>query len=131
MKYRFYGDELQLIRYEIEVTETELVPNPETDELEDQEVTHIYCAVSDNEKNALLKRYPNAIVTEVDNVGYEWLDGMTFTNEQRLSGEVEKAIEMGEAAYTEYLYASDQNAQMLELDYRLSLVELGVGGEML
>jgi len=126
MKYRFYGDELQLIRYELEITETRSVPNPETEELEEQEYTQIFSAASDEEKNELVQCYPNAVVTEMDNAGYEWLDGRIFTQEQLHSGELEKAIELGEDKYAEYLMSTDLDAQMLDIDYRISLLELGV-----
>lgn len=126
MKYRFYGDELQLIRYELEVTETRSLPNLETGEFEEQKYTQIYSAVSEEEKNELLQRYPNAVVTEVDNTGYEWLDGKIFTQEQLRAGELEKAIELGEEKYAEYLISTDRDAQMLDMDYRISLLELGV-----
>lgn len=126
MKYRFYGDELQFVRYELEVTETRSVPNPETGELEEQEFIQVYSATSEEEKNELLQRYPNAVVTEVDNTGYEWLDGKIFTQEQLHSGELEKAIELGEEKYAEYLMSTDRDAQMLDMDYRISLLELGV-----
>lgn len=126
MKYRFYGDALQLIRYELEVTETRLVPDLETGEMEEQEHTQIYSAVSGKEKNELLKRYPNAAVTEIDNTGYEWLDGRIFTQEQLHSGELEKAIELGKEKYAEYLMSTDRDAQMLDMDYRIALLELGV-----
>lgn len=118
MKYVFINGAFRLINYHCSVV--------------DENDTKIeYDAVGEVEKDGFLAMFPNATVEEIDNTGYEWLDGMTFTNEQRSAGEVEKAIEMGEAAYMEYLYASDPDAQMLDLDYRLSLIELGVGGEAL
>lgn len=126
MKYRFYGDELQLIRYELEMTETRSLPNSETGEFEEQEFIQVYSAASEEEKNELLQCYPNAAVTEVDNTGYEWLDGKIFTQEQLRAGELEKAIELGEEKYAEYLISTDRDAQMLDMDYRISLLELGV-----
>ena len=117
MVYRIENDILRLIKYKI-------FPQKDSD---------AYWSVSDNnEKNTFLTEFPDAVVEEVDNTGYEWLDGMEFTQEQIQASEVEKAIEMGETAYKEYQLATDRDAQMLDLDYRLSLVELGlVGGETL
>ena len=116
MRYRFYGDELQLVKYEIKYHEpwnTDGEPVTQT-------------AVDDFERDELLERYPDAEVAEVDNSGYEWLDGMIFTQEQLRAGELEKAIKMGEDAYKQYLMDSDPNYQMLELDMRLALLESGV-----
>ena len=126
MKYRFYGDELQLVGYELKVTEMHPVLNPETGEFEEQEFTKIYSAASEDEKNELLQHHPGAIVTEIDNTGYEWLDGKIFMQEQLRAGELEMAIELGEEKYAEYLMSTDRDAQMLDMDYRISLLELGV-----
>ncbi len=109
MRYRFYGDNLQLIRYEVKISEN-----------------HVMEASAEDEKNELLAHYPDAVVTEIDNTGYEWLDGMTFTQEQLRNGEVEKAIQMGEAAYTAMRNAPTQeeiNAILL-----LQIAELKAGG---
>ncbi len=161
MKYRFYGDELQLVRYEIEVTQTikgsdneytyqaadddeknaylELFPGAEvtgdaengytitvTEHIDDREIKDTYTAVDDTERDEILERHPGAVVAEIDNSGYEWLDGMIFTQEQLRAGELEKAIDMGEEEYKKYLMESDANYQMLELDMRLALFESGV-----
>ena len=109
MKYRFYGDKLELIRYELTLTDGK-----------------VYEVASETERDELLVRYPNAEVTEVDNTDCEWLDGMTFSQEQQRSGEVEKAIEMGQEAYESYIMDSDPTYQMLELDMRVALLEMGV-----
>lgn len=109
MKYRFYGDELQLIRYELRISENIVME-----------------ASTETEKNELLARYPDAIVTDIDNTGYEWLDGMTFTQEQLRSGELDRAIQMGEAAYMAMKNVPTQeeiNAMLL-----LQIAELKAGG---
>ena len=116
MKCRFYGDELQLVRYEVKYLEPW--------NADGEPVTQT--AADDTERNELLERYPDAEVSEIDNSGYEWLDGMIFTQEQLRTGELEKAIEMGEESYKQYLMDSDPNYQMLELDMRLALLESGV-----
>ena len=116
MKYRFYGDTLQLIKYELTVTQ----------EHDGEEYTETFSAVTDEEKDKLIERYPDGVVTEVDNTGYEWLDGMTFTQEQLKNGELEKAMEMGQEAHEEMLNAPTQdeiNAMLM-----LEIAELKAGG---
>ena len=116
MKYRFYGDTLQLIKYELTVTQ----------EHDGEEYTEVFTAVTDKEKDSLLQRYPGVTVTKIDNTGYEWLDGMTFTQEQLRNGELEKAIEMGQEAYEEMINAPSQdeiNAMLM-----LEIAELKAGG---
>ena len=106
MKYRFYGDELQLVRYEINVERDYFIDND----------SRTYTAVSEQEKDKILERYPEAEVVEIDNSGYEWLDGMIFTQEQLKAGELEKAIEMGEAEYKQQKEESDP-------EYRIKVLE--------
>ncbi len=116
MKYRFYGDTLQLIKYELTVTQ----------EHDGEEYVKTFSAVTDEEKKKLLEHYPDAVVTEIDNTGYEWLDGMTFTQEQLKNGELEQAVEMGQEAYEEMLNAPTQdeiNAMLM-----LEIAELKAGG---
>ena len=116
MKCRFYGDELQLVWYELTVKR----------DFGDKEHDEIIGAASESERDEILERHPGAVVAEIDNSGFEWLDGMTFTQEQLRAGELERAIELGEEAYKKYLMESDANYQMLELDMRLALLESGV-----
>ena len=109
MKYRFYGDSLQLIRYEMRISENLVME-----------------ASTEAEKNELLERYPDAVITDIDNTGYEWLEGMTFTQEQLRSGELDRAIQMGETAYTAMKNVPTQeeiNAMLL-----LQIAELKAGG---
>lgn len=113
MKYRFEGEKLRLIRYEI------TVPS------EDGE-SHILDAVSESERDGLLKLYPSGTVTEVDNSGYEWLDEKTFTQEEQRRGEIENALNLGQENYEKYITESDPTYQMLELDMRVALLEMGV-----
>ena len=116
MKYRFYGDTLQLIKYELTVTQ----------EHDGEEYAETFSAITDEEKDKLLECYPDATVTEIDNTGYEWLDGMTFTQEHLKNGELEKAMEMGQEAYEEMLNAPTQdeiNAMLM-----LEIAELKAGG---
>lgn len=116
MKYRFYGDELQLIRYELFVTEN----------IGEKEQTAIYSAASVEEKDELLNRYPDATVKIIDNSGYEWLDGEIFTQEQIRAGAVEQAIAMGEEAYTEMKNAPTQEQINAMLMLEIAKMKAGV-----
>lgn len=120
MKYRFYGDLLQLVKYELTVTNKIDYPDGTT-----AETTETLTAVTDTERDELLQRYPSATVTTVDNTGYEWLDGMTFTQEQLQNGELEQAIVLGENAYNEMKNTPSQdeiNAMLM-----LEIAELKAG----
>lgn len=55
MKYRFYGDLLQLVKYELTVTNKIDYPDGTT-----AETTETLTAVTDTERDELLQRYPTA-----------------------------------------------------------------------
>lgn len=119
MRYRFYGDELQLVRYEIKYHEpwgTDGEPRTQT-------------AADETERDAMLERYPEAEVTEIDNTGFEWLDGMIFTQEQLRAGELEKAIEMGETEYKLWKEESDPEYRVSVLEEALMELASIIGGE--
>ncbi len=108
MKYRFYGNTLQLLHYKLKVDE-KLIMEASTEE----------------EKSEILAHYPNAVIEEIDNIGCEWLDGMVFTQEQLRNGELDKAIEIGEEAYMALKNAPSQdeiNAMLM-----LEIAKLKVG----
>lgn len=124
MKYRFYGDLLQLVKYELTVTNKIDYPDETT-----AETTETLTACTDSERDELLQRYPTATVTTVDNTGYEWLDGMQFTQEQLADGELERAVEMGETAYNEMKNAPSQDEINAMLMLQIAELKAGVGGE--
>lgn len=124
MKYRFYGDLLQLVKYELTVTNKIDYPDGTT-----AETTETLTAVTDTERDELLQRYPTATVTTVDNTGYEWLDGMQFTQEQLQNGELEQAIEMGETAYNEMKNTPSQDEINAMLMLQIAELKAGVDGE--
>lgn len=93
---------------------------------EDGSIESLAC--SEEEKNLLLAALPHSVAEKIDSPGFEWLDGKTFTSEQIQAGEIELAVEMGEERYEAYSLAADPTAQMVDLDYRISLLELGIGG---
>lgn len=124
MKYRFYGDLLQLVKYELTVTNKIDYPDGTT-----AETTETLTAVTDTERDELLQRYPTATVTTVDNTGYEWLDGMQFTQEQLQHGELEQAIEMGETAYNEMKNTPSQDEINAMLLLKIAELKAGVDGE--
>ena len=124
MKYRFYGDLLQLVKYELTVTNKIDYPDETT-----AETTETLTACTDSERDELLQRYPTATVTTVDNTGYEWLDGMQFTQEQLADGELERAVEMGETAYNEMKNAPSQDEINAMLMLQIAELKAGVSGE--
>lgn len=124
MKYRFYGDLLQLVKYELTVTNKIDYPDGTT-----EETTETLTAVTDTERDELLQRYPTETVTTVDNTGYEWLDGMQFTQEQLQNGELEQAIEMGETAYNELKNAPTQDEINAMLLLQIAELKAGVDSE--
>lgn len=115
MKYRFYGDTLQLIKYELSI--------------KNDDTSQIMTAVTEQEKADLLSHYPQAIISEIDNTGYEWLDGMVFTQEQLRNGELESIIEMGEAAYNEKLNMPSQEEINAMLMLQIAELKAGVDNE--
>lgn len=126
MKYRFYGDLLQLVKYELTVTNKIDYPDGTT-----AETTETLTAVTDTERDELLQRYPTATVTTVDNTGYEWLDGMQFAQEQLQNGELEQAIEMGETAYNEMKNTQSQDAINAMLLLKIAEMEVAITNEQI
>lgn len=124
MQYRFYGNKLQLIKYEI--TAKSIITGTDDTVIE---LTDTHTACTDSERDELLQHYPTATVTTVDNTGYEWLDGMQFTQEQLADGELERAVEMGETAYNEMKNAPSQDEINAMLMLQIAELKAGVGGE--
>ena len=124
MQYRFDGNKLQLIKYEITAKNTMTGTGGAVIELTD---THTAC--TDSERDELLQHYPTATVTTVDNTGYEWLDGTQFTQEQLADGELEQAIEMGETAYNEMKNTPSQDEINAMLMLQIAELKAGVDGE--
>lgn len=124
MRYRFDGNKLQLIKYEITAKNTMTGADGAVIEL-----TDIHTACTDTERDELLQRYPTATVTTVDNTGYEWLDGMRFTQEQLQNGELEQAIEMGETAYNEMKNTPSQDEINAMLMLQIAELKAGVDSE--
>lgn len=117
MRYRFYGDELQLVRYVVTVPADEMQSETE------------YTAVTESERDGFINMFPTAEFTEVDNSGYEWLDGTIWTQEQVAAGEVAKAIELGETAWNEVKDASDQRKINAMLMLEIAKLKAGVNNE--
>ena len=124
MQYRFDGNKLQLIKYEI--TAKSIITGTDDTVIE---LTDTHTACTDSERDELLQHYPTATVTPVDNTGYEWLDGMQFTQEQLADGELERAVEMGETAYNEMKNAPSQDEINAMLMLQIAELKAGVGGE--
>ena len=124
MQYRFDGNKLQLIKYEI--TAKSIITGTDDTVIE---LTDTHTACTDSERDELLQHYPTATVTTVDNTGYEWLDGMQFTQEQLADGELERAVEMGENAYNEIKNAPSQDEINAMLMLQIAELKAGVDGE--
>ena len=124
MQYRFDGNKLQLIKYEI--TAKSIITGTDDTVIE---LTDTHTACTDSERDELLQHYPTATVTTVDNTGYEWLDGMQFTQEQLADGELERAVEMGETAYNEMKNAPSQDEINAILMLQIAELKAVVGGE--
>lgn len=115
---------MQLIKYEI--TAKNIITGTD-DTVIEQTDTHTAC--TDSERDELLQRYPTATVTTVDNTGYEWLDGMQFTQEQLADGELERAVEMGETAYNEMKNAPSQDEINAMLMLKIAEMEVAITNE--
>ena len=124
MRYRFYGNRLQLIKYEI--TAKNIITGTDDTVIE---LTDTHMACTDSERDELLQHYPTATVTTVDNTGYEWLDGMQFTQEQLADGELERAVEMGETAYNEMKNAPSQDEINAMLMLKIAEMEVAITNE--
>ena len=124
MQYRFDGNKLQLIKYEI--TAKSIITGTDDTVIE---LTDTHTACTDSERDELLQHYPTATVTTVDNTGYEWLDGMQFTQEQLADGELERAVEMGETAYNEMKNAPSQDEINAMLMLQIAELKAGVDSE--
>ena len=124
MQYRFDGNKLQLIKYEI--TAKSIITGTDDTVIE---LTDTHMACTDSERDELLQHYPTATVTTVDNTGYEWLDGMQFTQEQLADGELERAVEMGETAYNEMKNAPSQDEINAMLMLKIAEMEVAITNE--
>ncbi len=118
MRYRFYGDRLELVKYEIKL------PGTDTD-TEGEVLT----AITEEERDEILERYPDGEAEETDNTGYEWLDGMEFTQEQLRRGELDKAVNMGETAYKELRDANDQKRINAMIMLEIAKIKAGAANE--
>lgn len=108
MLYRFEDNKIILAKYKITITEKD----DQGSEIGKSE----QIAVSDEEKNEIVAQYPDAEVSPIETSEYEWLEGLEFTQEQLIDGELEKAIEMGESGYKMYLAESDINYHIQVLE---------------
>lgn len=121
MLYRFYGDTLQLVKYKINIERSR----------DDETTIETLVAVTDDERDGLLQLYPTATVITIDNTGYEWLDGMTFTQEELANGELEQAVEMGEIAYNEMKNTQSQDAINAMLLLKIAEMEVAITNEQI
>lgn len=94
--------------------------------IHDDEPYGNYYAVNETEKQQFIElcQSENPTVTEVDTTGYDWIDGCKLPE-----NDIDLAVEMGQVAYEQYIMDSDPTYQMLELDMRVALLELGLTQE--
>ena len=107
MKYRFYGDKLQLITHTVTY---------ESEEGHTREFIKNFIDL--NTANVFLDQLEQLGITGrldiIDNSGHEWLDEMIFSQEERTKRYVDKAIELGEESYAEWLTDNDEKLQVEE-----------------
>ena len=108
MKFRMQGNVIHLIRW--------VITHAETEEY----------AVSEAEKDAVEARLAELgteyAVQQVQQPDYAWLDGKEVTD----LDEAWRLAELGEAGYLAEIAAPTEADYRVELDYRLSKLELGV-----
>lgn len=91
--------------------------------IEDIETSDVYYAMTNDERDMFISlcKSDNPTVTEVDISTYEWIDGYKLPE-----SDINMAAEMGKEAYEKYIMESDPTYQMLDLDMRVALLEMGV-----
>lgn len=105
MKYGFLNNKLVLVKYVVKYDETF---DDETITMEEDVITDEHL---ENIKARFDKQSIKYTVETVDNSSIEWILDIDFTDEEIANGLVEKAVEMGEEDFTDYLYETDENAQ--------------------
>lgn len=127
MRYQFIGDKLELINYKISYTETEESfdenENSEGNTME-RELLVTTDEILERIKSDLENQEISYKVEKIDNNGYEWLDSQIFTNTERLSKYVEKAIELGEQGYNDFYSQTNTDSLMQSLQDQLVETQL-------
>lgn len=112
MKFRMQGNVIELAKWTV------------TYEMDESEQTEIAC--SDEEKSAIVSRLEaldiTPSVTAVEQPEYDWLNGMEVAD----LDEAWRLAELGQEAYLVEVNAPSETDYLVELDYRLSKMELGV-----
>jgi len=125
MKYRMYGDTVQLLRYKVAWEGTAHGAGEDGGPV--AEAREEWC-VSEDHLDEVLRKLGDTprTVEAIDQTGSEWLDGMEF----RDASQVPEALAMGEAAWRERANANDKELQtaiyLTDLDYRLLILEWGI-----
>lgn len=107
-----------------------------TPEEQDSYLEYWYCAKESDIPNKSLKSFEDDYISkhkllsiesveELDNSNVAWIEGIELPKQTVLSDYVTELIEMGKDGY-ELLLASATENYLLDLDCRLSMIELGV-----
>ena len=111
MEYLFCGNILKLLKYKITISSS-------------KKPDEVFYAIDDNEKQSYIDKFPNCTVSPIDNIGYEWLDDMVFTQDEQNCGDVGLAIEMGQEEYKKYKIANDPINKAIDLAIQQRLNEI-------
>lgn len=121
MKYPFgmRGRVVEVFRYTVAYTET----------VEEEPVEQIGYCHTQEQAQALAERTGGSI-TALDSSSYEWMDGIQVADIPDTYGEAVKLYEMGREAYEAALQAptpeEDSTEMLVDHEYRLTLLELGI-----
>ncbi len=129
MKYPFtlYGRIVQIHRYRVEYTEAK--PWLDDGGNPAKESRTEYCN-TEEQAEAVADAHEGTVVTKLDSSLYEWMDGMEVADVPDTYEEAVKIYEMGQEAWETQqntpTAAEDSAAMLVDHEYRLTLLELGV-----
>lgn len=112
--FRMYGRSIQICTYSVQFTNGE-----DTEKTEKR-----YCC--SYEEALAIAALNNGAIQPLENENYMWMDGIEVADVPDTFSEAVRIYEMGEAAYLEELNQPTEADYLVELDYRLSKLELGV-----
>lgn len=116
--FRMYGETVEIYRYKADYTE-------QTDAEGEPEAVTYYTPYEDDAQYVAEKH--GGTVTALDTSAYAWIDGLAFPSHD----EARAAYDLGEQGYMEKKQAEstpqeDTDAMLVDHEYRLILLELGV-----
>lgn len=125
IKFRTHGRIVELLRWKVEYTKTIIVSdeNGNIKELEDKRTEYFPCEADADNCISRTGGTKSAIDVEPK---YEWLDGLKVEDVPNTYKRAVEIAEMGEEAYKATLNAPTTDEYLVDLDYRLSMIELGL-----